>query len=49
VIAANKDKNLKSLMKIPTGDYIISALTLGYPAVTFRRYAPRRTMETVFV
>jgi nitroreductase/NAD-dependent dihydropyrimidine dehydrogenase PreA subunit len=45
-IAANKDKNLKALMQIPPQEHVISALTLGYPAVNFRRAAPRKTMTT---
>jgi nitroreductase/NAD-dependent dihydropyrimidine dehydrogenase PreA subunit len=45
-IAAAKDKNLKSLMKIPQNEKVLAALTLGYPAVTYLRPAPRKIMET---
>ncbi len=48
-VAAGKHKNLKSTMRIPAKEHVISALTLGYPTVTFRRPAPRRVMETIFI
>ncbi len=48
-IAANKDKVLKSLMKIPPNEHVISAITLGYPDVRFRRYVPRKRMRTAYI
>jgi nitroreductase/NAD-dependent dihydropyrimidine dehydrogenase PreA subunit len=45
-VAANKDKGLKSLLKIPSHEYVVSALTLGYPDIEFKRDAPRKTMRT---
>jgi nitroreductase/NAD-dependent dihydropyrimidine dehydrogenase PreA subunit len=48
-VAANKDKVLKSILKIPAREYVVSALTLGYPDITFKRDAPRKLMRTVWV
>jgi nitroreductase/NAD-dependent dihydropyrimidine dehydrogenase PreA subunit len=45
-IAAAKDKFLKSMMNIPKNEHVLAAITLGYPAVSYLRYAPRKNMET---
>ncbi len=48
-VAANKDKVLKAMMKIPAREYVVSALTLGYPDISFKRDAPRKTMRTFWI
>jgi len=48
-IAANKDKTLKSLMKIPANEHVVSTLTLGYPDIQFKRYVPRKKMRTNYI
>jgi nitroreductase/NAD-dependent dihydropyrimidine dehydrogenase PreA subunit len=49
VVAASKDKTLKSTMKVPANEHIIAAMTMGYPTMTFRRAASRKPMRTVYV
>ncbi len=48
-VAANKDKKLKALLGVPAREYVVSALTLGYPDITFKRDAPRNTMRMFWI
>lgn len=49
VVAASKDKTLKATMKIPANEHVIASMTMGYPAMTFKRSAARKPMRAVFI
>lgn len=49
VIAASKDKTLKEIMKISANEHVVSAITMGYPAMTFKRSAARKPMRATFI
>jgi nitroreductase/NAD-dependent dihydropyrimidine dehydrogenase PreA subunit len=49
LIAVNEDPSIKSLLKIPEGELVVSGFTLGYPDEAHFRYPPRRPMQTVWV
>ena len=48
VQALESDPALKELLGIPQGTRSITSLAIGYPAVTYRRTAPRKPAEVIW-
>ncbi len=49
IMGLNEDPSIKSLLKIPKEELVVSGLTLGYSDETHYRYPPRRTMPTTWI
>lgn len=45
IVAAEQNKNIAKFLEIPEDRKIVSCLVVGYPAVKYRRTAPRKSAE----
>lgn len=49
IMGLNEDPSLKSLLKIPEGEVVVSGFTLGYPDEEHFQYPPRKPMSTTWI